>query len=70
MAAMLLATTSMAQTLERMQWFNEPENWEIKDDVLTMDVTPHSDFWRISHYGFTVDDEHTCSIRHAAVSSK
>lgn len=56
MAAMLLATTSMAQTLERMQWFNEPENWEIKDDVLTMDVTPHSDFWRISHYGFTVDD--------------
>ena len=53
MAAMLLATTSMAQTLERMQWFNEPENWEIKDDVLTMDVTPHSDFWRISHYGFT-----------------
>lgn len=36
MAAMLLATTSMAQTLERMQWFNEPENWEIKDDVLTM----------------------------------
>ena len=56
MAAMLLATTSMAQTLERMQWFNEPENWEIKDGVLTMDVTPHSDFWRISHYGFTVDD--------------
>ena len=24
MAAMLLATTGMAQTLERMQWFNEP----------------------------------------------
>lgn len=46
----------MAQTLERMQWFNEPENWEIKDDVLTMEVTPHSDYWRISHYGFTVDD--------------
>lgn len=46
----------MAQTLERMQWFNEPENWEIKDEVLTMDVTPHSDYWRISHYGFTVDD--------------
>ena len=47
---------SKGQTLERMQWFNEPESWEIKDGTLTMNVTPHSDFWRISHYGFTVDD--------------
>lgn len=21
-----------------------------------MFVTPHSDYWRVSHYGFTVDD--------------
>ena len=55
-AAVLLTATSMAQSLERMQWFNEPESWEIKDGTLIMDVTPHSDFWRISHYGFTVDD--------------
>lgn len=45
-----------AQTLEKMQWFNEPENWTIGNGVLTMDVTPQSDYWRISHYGFTVDD--------------
>lgn len=45
-----------AQTLDRMQWFNEPESWEVNDNVLTMDVTPQSDYWRISHYGFTVDD--------------
>lgn len=45
-----------AQTLDRMQWFNEPEGWSIEKDVLTMDVTPQSDYWRISHYGFTVDD--------------
>ena len=45
-----------AQTLENMQWFNEPESWEIKDGRLMMDVTPQSDYWRISHYGFTVDD--------------
>ena len=33
------------------------EQWEIKDNkVLTMSVTPQSDYWRISHYGFTVDD--------------
>ena len=51
-----LCLSASAQTLDRMQWFNEPESWEIKDNVLTMDVTPQSDYWRISHYGFTVDD--------------
>lgn len=45
-----------AQSLEKMQWFNEPEKWEIKNNTLTMFVTPQSDYWRISHYGFTVDD--------------
>lgn len=45
-----------AQSLEKMQWFNEPEKWEVKNNVLTMHVTPQSDYWRISHYGFTVDD--------------
>lgn len=51
-----LAHSSYAQKLECMQWFNEPEQWEISDNSLTMDVTPQSDYWRISHYGFTVDD--------------
>lgn len=45
-----------AQSLDKMQWFNEPEQWEIKNNSLVMDVTPHTDYWRISHYGFTVDD--------------
>ncbi len=55
---LVLAATQAAdaQTLEKMQWYNEPEQWEIKDQSLTMSVTPQSDFWRISHYGFTVDD--------------
>lgn len=47
---------SSAQSLENMQWFNEPENWTIKNGTLVMDVTPQSDYWRVSHYGFTVDD--------------
>ena len=46
----------VGQTLDKMLWFNEPEKWEIKDQVLSMFVTPQSDYWRISHYGFTVDD--------------
>lgn len=51
-----LACTAYAQTLERMQWLNEPETWQTDGGTLTMDVTPHTDYWRISHYGFTVDD--------------
>ena len=45
-----------AQSLEKMQWYNEPEQWQIKNNSLVMQVTPNSDYWRISHYGFTVDD--------------
>lgn len=56
LAAVAMGATLSAQTLEKMNWFNEPANWEIKDGRLSMDVTPNSDYWRISHYGFTVDD--------------
>ncbi|MDE6071023.1 MAG: DUF1349 domain-containing protein [Muribaculaceae bacterium] len=45
-----------AQTWNKMQWFNEPESWNVKESALTMFVTPQTDYWRISHYGFTVDD--------------
>lgn len=54
--AMAAGPAVFAQTLEKMQWFNEPEKWEINDKTLSMFVTPQSDYWRISHYGFTVDD--------------
>ncbi|SHL21727.1 hypothetical protein SAMN05444266_102487 [Chitinophaga jiangningensis] len=56
MAFLLAANFVSAQTLDKMQWFNEPEQWEIKENSLVMQVTPQSDYWRISHYGFTVDD--------------
>lgn len=55
-SVLFLANMSFAQTLEKMNWFNEPENWQIDGGKLTMFVTPNSDYWRISHYGFTVDD--------------
>lgn len=51
-----LTITVSAQKLEKMQWFNEPAKWEVKNNTLSMFVTPQSDYWRISHYGFTVDD--------------
>ncbi len=56
LATIFLAQIACAQTLEKMQWFNEPQHWTIADKTLTMTVTPQSDYWRISHYGFTVDD--------------
>ena len=45
-----------AQNLDKMQWFNEPESYTIKNGKLEMDVPAQTYYWRISHYGFTVDD--------------
>lgn len=53
---LLLSLSVCAQTLEKMNRFNEPEKWSIDGNKLSMSVTPKSDYWRISHYGFTVDD--------------
>ncbi len=53
---MLLPAVMRAQTLEKMNWFNEPSVWKIDGDRLTISVTPKSDYWRVTHYGFTVDD--------------
>lgn len=53
---LMLGIMLNAQTLEKMNWFNEPQSWSISGNQLTMEVTPKTDYWRISHYGFTVDD--------------
>lgn len=53
---LVLSIATEAQTLEKMQWFNEPSKWSISDNSLSIFATPQSDYWRISHYGFTVDD--------------
>ena len=39
-----------------MNWYNEPEKWKASDDKLEMFVTPKTDFWRETFYGFTADD--------------
>ena len=51
-----ITMTAHAQKLEHMQWFNEPESYTINGGSLEMDVPAQTDFWRIAHYGFTVDD--------------
>lgn len=61
--ALLAITTSvMGQSLNKMNWLNEPQRWEIKEgNTLVMDVPTKTDFWRISHYGFTVGIFSKCS---------
>lgn len=46
-----------AQRLEKMSWLNEPQTWEIRNKhQFIMQVPAQTDYWRITHYGFTVDD--------------
>ena len=52
--ALAVAEVTCAQSLEKIQW------WTAEDGILTMQVPPHCDYWRVSHYGFTVDDAPFC----------
>ena len=47
LCSLMLAASvaASAQSLDKMQWFNEPTKWEIKNNSLTMNVTPQSDYW-------------------------
>ena len=54
--SLFVSSFSFGQSLNNMEWFNEPEQWSIDDGRLTMEVTPQTDYWRETHYGFTVDD--------------
>ena len=41
-----------------MIWFNEPRNWKLDNDKLTVIADPRTDFWRKTHYGFVRDNGH------------
>lgn len=43
---------------ETMQWFNPPAASEISGSRLAVRTAPKSDFWRVTHYGFTRDSGH------------
>ena len=53
---LMIATIASSQNLKTMNWLNEPASWQVSEDKLEMFVTPQSDYWRETHYGFTVDD--------------
>ncbi len=52
----IMTSTGFSQNLNSMNWFNEPASWKVSENKLEMFVTPKSDYWRETHYGFTVDD--------------
>lgn len=45
--------------MNNMQWYNQPPQWQAKDDF-TIRVTTgaKTDFWRKTHYGFIRDNGH------------
>lgn len=54
--SLLASLNCFSQDVAKMQWFNQPEKWKSEGKSLSMFVTPKTDYWRITHYGFTVDD--------------
>ena len=43
---------------DSFQWLNPPSKWEVQDGGLSVDVSPKTDFWRKTHYGFIRDSGH------------
>jgi len=43
---------------ERCRWLNEPDDWTMEADHLTVLTGHATDFWRETHYGFTRDSGH------------
>ena len=57
LALLAYCTNLNAQTLTKMNWLNEPQNWDIvSPTTMTMQIPSQTDYWRVAHYGFTVDD--------------
>ena len=44
--------------LHSCRWFNPPKKWDLRENELSVDVSPETDFWRKTHYGFIRDSGH------------
>src|SRR5277367_1823175 len=45
-------------TLAQCTWPNEPADWRLENDALTVITDRSTDFWRETYYGFTRDTGH------------
>ena len=41
-----------------LAWLNPPGGWNVQEEQLSVDVSPETDFWRKTHYGFIRDSGH------------
>lgn len=41
-----------------LKWLNPPAGWDVQPDRLSVDVSPNTDFWQKTHYGFIRDSGH------------
>ncbi|MBD8806183.1 MULTISPECIES: DUF1349 domain-containing protein [Pseudomonas syringae group] len=47
---------------EKGHWYNEPAQWQIRDERLSVTTDPATDFWRETHYGFCRDSGHFLGV--------
>ena len=41
-----------------MEWFNEPSKWSADGGHIVARADPHTDFWRVTGYGYVRDNAH------------
>ncbi len=46
----------MEFNLQKGTWINEPLEFEVRDDFLSITTPPYSDFWQRTYYGFRNDN--------------
>jgi uncharacterized protein len=49
-----IAMAGFAQ--RKMQWYNQPAQWNGTTEKLTFTVEPGTDYWQVTHYGFERDN--------------
>ncbi|WP_313198234.1 DUF1349 domain-containing protein [Rhizobium sp.] len=52
----------MVTSLETASWLNEPSEWRLSGDSLTVTTDNKTDFWRETFYGFTRDTGHFLGV--------
>jgi uncharacterized protein len=43
---------------DSFRWLNPPAGWTVNENLLSVNVSPNTDFWRKTHYGFIRDSGH------------
>jgi regulation of enolase protein 1 (concanavalin A-like superfamily) len=41
-----------------MKWLGEPAKWSLENNKLSIQADAKTDFWQITHYGYTTDNGH------------